>query len=176
MVFDSPEEHGYKLRFRDVESHRQAMLQPGWKYFLNYETDWMNRDEIVDSTYRSALALNRVKMERGLITRQTYDQVEKRILFSLDVVDKIDAAMKMGVCGAGKIDRGAAHRRGEEHQHHRRKEGAGVAHGHAANELLQYHKDAEPKDERHLKEDTESRRHPERRKVGGPRRLSGRGG
>ena len=97
MVFDSPEEHGYKLRFRDVESHRQAMLQPGWKYFLNYETDWMNRDEIVDSTYRSALALNRVKMERGLITRQTYDQVEKRILFSLDVVDKIDAAMKMGV-------------------------------------------------------------------------------
>ena len=57
----------------------------------------MNRDEIVDSTYRSALALNRVKMERGLITRQTYDQVEKRILFSLDVVAKIDAAMKMGV-------------------------------------------------------------------------------
>jgi B12-binding domain/radical SAM domain protein len=97
MVFDSPEEHGYKLRFRDVESHRQAMLQPGWKYFLNYETDWMNRDEIVDSTYRGALALNRVKMERGLITRQTYDQVEKRILFSLDVVAKIDAAMKMGV-------------------------------------------------------------------------------
>ena len=72
MVFDSPEEHGYKLLFRDVESHRQAMLQPGWKYFLNYETDWMNRDEIVDSTYRSALALNKVKMEHGLITRQTY--------------------------------------------------------------------------------------------------------
>jgi hypothetical protein len=102
MVFDSPEEHGYKLRFRDVESHRQAMLQPGWKYFLNYETDWMNRDEIVDSTYRGALALNRVKMERGLIARQTYDQVEKRILFSLDVVDKIDAAMKMGVIDRAK--------------------------------------------------------------------------
>ncbi len=96
MVFESPEEHGYKLLFRDVESHRQAMLQPGWKYFLNYETEWMNRDEIVDSTYRSALALNSVKMERGLITRQTYDRVEKRILFSLDVVDKIDNAMKMG--------------------------------------------------------------------------------
>lgn len=96
MVFDSPEEHGYKLRFRDVESHRQAMLQPGWKYFLNYETDWMNRDEIVDATYRSALSLNRVKMERGLITSQTFDEVEKRILFSLDVVAKIDAAMKTG--------------------------------------------------------------------------------
>jgi B12-binding domain/radical SAM domain protein len=95
MVFESPEEHGYKLLFRDVESHRQAMLQPGWKYFLNYETQWMNRDEIVDSTYRSALSLNKVKMEHGLITRAVYDQVEKRILFSLKVVDEIDRAMAM---------------------------------------------------------------------------------
>jgi B12-binding domain/radical SAM domain protein len=95
MVFESPEEHGYKLLFRDVESHRQAMLQPGWKYFLNYETQWMNRDEIADSTYRAALSLNRVKMERGLISKAVYGQVEKRILFSLKVVDDIDRAMTM---------------------------------------------------------------------------------
>jgi hypothetical protein len=95
MVFEAPEEHGYKLLFRDVESHRQAMLQPGWKYFLNYETQWMNRDEIVDSTYRSALALNKVKMEHGLISPTTYEQVEKRIIFSLKVVDEIDRAMAM---------------------------------------------------------------------------------
>lgn len=95
MVFESPEEHGYRLLFRDVESHRQAMMQPGWKYFLNYETEWMNRDEIVDATYRSALALNRVKMKHGIITRETYDEVEKRILFSLEVVGKIDEAMAM---------------------------------------------------------------------------------
>jgi B12-binding domain/radical SAM domain protein len=95
MVFESPEKHGYKLLFRDVESHRQAMLQPGWKYFLNYETDWMNRDEIVDATYNSALALNKVKMKHGLISRETFDEVEKRILFSLEVVRKIDEAMAM---------------------------------------------------------------------------------
>ena len=57
------------------------MLQPGWKYFLNYETKWMNRDEIVDATYRSALALNKVKMAHGLITKATFEEVEKRILF-----------------------------------------------------------------------------------------------
>ena len=95
MVFESPEEHGYKLLFRDVESHRLAMLQPGWKYFLNYETEWMNRDEIVDATYHSALALNKVKMAHGLISKGTFEEVEKRILFSLDVVAKIDEAMKM---------------------------------------------------------------------------------
>jgi len=100
MVFEAPEEHGYKLLFRDVESHRQAMLQPGWKYFLNYETQWMNRDEIVDSTYRAALSLNKVKMEHGLITRTTYEHLEKRILFSLKVVDEIDRAMALE-----KVDR-----------------------------------------------------------------------
>ncbi len=95
VVFESPEEHGYTLFFRDAESHRQAMLQPGWKYFLNYETKWLNRDEIVDSTYRSALALNRVKADHGLISKAVYDAVEKRIAFSLDTVAKIDRAMEM---------------------------------------------------------------------------------
>jgi len=94
-VFEAPEEHGYRLFFRDAESHRQAMRQPGWKYFLNYETEWMNRDEIVDSTYRAALALNKVKMTHGLISADVYRQVEKRIGFSLDTVGKIDRIMEM---------------------------------------------------------------------------------
>src|SRR5208337_3868060 len=89
IVFEAPEEHGYKLRFRDAESHRQAMLQPGWKYFLNYETEWMNRDEIVDSTYQAALSLNRVKAAHGLISRRTCEEVEGRIRFSLDTVAEI---------------------------------------------------------------------------------------
>jgi hypothetical protein len=71
------------------------MRQPGWKYFLNYETEWMNRDEIVDSTYRAALALNKVKMAHGLISADVYRQVEKRIGFSLDTVGKIDRIMEM---------------------------------------------------------------------------------
>ncbi len=96
MVFETPEEYGYRLFFRDAESHRRAMLQPGWKYFLNYETQWMNRDEIVDSTYQAALALNKVKMEHGLITRKTYDAVERRVAFSLETVAEIDRAMALG--------------------------------------------------------------------------------
>jgi B12-binding domain/radical SAM domain protein len=95
MVFENPEEYGYKLLFKDVESHRQAMLQPGWKYFLNYETQWMNRDEIVESTYRAALELNRVKAAHRIITKETFRKVEERILYSLDAVARIDRAMGM---------------------------------------------------------------------------------
>ena len=95
MVFESPEEYGYRLFFRDAESHRQAMLQPSWKYFLNYETEWLTRDEIVDATYQAALNLNAVKMGHGLISSDTFFKIEKRILFSLDTMAKIDEVMEM---------------------------------------------------------------------------------
>jgi hypothetical protein len=101
MVFESPEEHGYRLFFRDAESHRQAMQQPGWKYFLNYETKWMSRDEIVDSTYHGALALNKVKMAHGLISTDVYRELEKKIAFSLDTVSAIDRIMEMDPADRG---------------------------------------------------------------------------
>jgi B12-binding domain/radical SAM domain protein len=106
IVFESPEEHGYRLLFKDAESHRQAMLQPGWKYFLNYETRWLNRDEIVSSTYEAALALNKVKASHGLISKSVFDSVEKRVKFSLDTVKEIDEAMKLDTAERQKrIDR-----------------------------------------------------------------------
>ncbi len=124
MVFESPEEHGYTLFFRDAESHRLAMQQPGWKYFLNYETKWMSRDEIVDSTYHGALALNKVKAAHGLISKDVYRELEKKIVFSLDTVGAIDRAMEMDPADRKRRIEEPAHRYGEECEHHRRKEGA----------------------------------------------------
>ena len=76
MVFETPEKYGYRLLYRTVEEHRQALLAPSWKYILNYETEWMNRDEIVYSTYEAGKRLNRLKAEFGLIDPKTADSVE----------------------------------------------------------------------------------------------------
>ena len=95
MVFESPEEYGYRLFFKDAESHRQAMLQPSWKYFLNYETEWLSRDQIVDATYQAALNLNAVKMQHGLISHDTFSKIQNRILFSIETMGKIDAILEM---------------------------------------------------------------------------------
>jgi hypothetical protein len=54
------------------------------------------------STYRSALALNKVKMQHGLITKKTCEEVEKRTIFSLDAVHEIDHAMGMDHAGEEK--------------------------------------------------------------------------
>jgi B12-binding domain/radical SAM domain protein len=92
-VFEAPGKYGYRLLYRTVEEHRQALLAPSWKYILNYETEWMNRDEIVYSTYEAGKRLNRVKAEFGLIDPKTSESVEVRLEGAVRMMKEIDRIM-----------------------------------------------------------------------------------
>ncbi len=61
MIFEDPEKYGYTFFYKTLTEHRKAMLMPSWKFALNYETKWMNRDEIVRATYDGALGLLNAK-------------------------------------------------------------------------------------------------------------------
>ena len=95
MVFEEPEKYGYRLLYRTVEEHRQALLAPSWKYILNYETEWMTRDDIVYSTYEAGKRLNRLKAEFGLIDQKTAASVEKRIEGAVRMMKEIDRIMNL---------------------------------------------------------------------------------
>ncbi len=92
-AFENPEKCGYRVLFRDVESHRKALLSPSWKYFLNYETVWMSRDDIVRSTYEAALRLNRAKMECGVVDKKRGSLIEENIKKAYEVFEKIDRVL-----------------------------------------------------------------------------------
>ncbi|MGB9627748.1 MAG: TIGR04190 family B12-binding domain/radical SAM domain protein, partial [Thermodesulfobacteriota bacterium] len=92
-VFEEPEKYGYRLLYRTVEEHRQALTSPSWKYILNYETEWMSRDEIVESTYEAGKRLNRLKAEYGLIDPKTAKSVELRIEGAVQMMKEIDRIM-----------------------------------------------------------------------------------
>jgi len=89
-VFEEPERYGYRLFARTLEEHRQALVQPSWKYVLNYETRWLNRDQIVDSTYEAGLRLNRLKARYGLIEPDRAERTEARILRARRLIAQID--------------------------------------------------------------------------------------
>jgi B12-binding domain/radical SAM domain protein len=89
-VFENPGKYGYKFFYRSLEQHRQALKSPSWKYMLNYETEWMSRDEVVASTYDAALAFNRLKAEHGLITPDVADDVESRARGAINLMKAID--------------------------------------------------------------------------------------
>ncbi len=89
-VFENPERYGYRFFARTLEEHRQALVQPSWKYVLNYETEWMNRDQIVDSTYEAGLRLNRLKAHYGLVDPAQAEQTEIRILKARRLIAQVD--------------------------------------------------------------------------------------
>jgi B12-binding domain/radical SAM domain protein len=94
-VFENPERYGYRLFVRTAEEHRQALLQPSWKYVLNYETQWMNRDQIVDSTYEAGLRLNRLKAHYGLVDLEQARRTEARIIKARRLIAQVDDIMSI---------------------------------------------------------------------------------
>ena len=93
IAFEQPEKYGYKLFYKTLEEHRQALLAPSWKYTLNYETEWMSRDQIVEATYEANLKINRLKLEYGLLDVHTFNKLEARINQSMEIMRKIDRLM-----------------------------------------------------------------------------------
>lgn len=68
--FEEPERFGYRLFAKSLEEHRQLLTKTSWKYILNYETEWMSRDELVMVTYDAAEALNSLKLRYGRIDKK----------------------------------------------------------------------------------------------------------
>jgi len=89
-VFLNPEAYGYRLIHRTLEEHRQALVEPSWKYVLNYETKWMSRDDIVAATYQAALRFNRLKAHYDLISQTQADVTEKRIKKAIRLSRQVD--------------------------------------------------------------------------------------
>jgi len=99
-AFENPEKYGYRLSCRTLEEHRKLLKSPSWKYMLNYETEWMTRDEIVMSTYDAALAFNQLKLEHGLIAPRVAAGVEARARGAMELMKAIDRiVIKYGLDG-----------------------------------------------------------------------------
>jgi len=88
--FEDPQGLGYRLFAHTLEEHRQLLLQPTWKYMLNYETEWMSRDELVRATYDAGERFNRLKLEYGRIARRQGAAVAARIAHARELQKRLD--------------------------------------------------------------------------------------
>lgn len=52
-AFDDPKRHGYRLLYKDLEEYVEALSQPTWDRWLNYETDLIDRTKILDMIYQT---------------------------------------------------------------------------------------------------------------------------
>ncbi len=88
--YEQPDRYGYTIRYRTLEEHRQALLAPTWKHILNYETDWMSRDELAQATYEAGRRLNALKAQRGLVSSAMAAETEERIDRAVALMGQID--------------------------------------------------------------------------------------
>ena len=95
-AFENPEKHGYRLFAKGLEDHARLAMMPSWKHVLNYETAWMTRAQIAESTYSAGLGLNAVKRRMNLVTEQVASRTEARILAARDLMDRIDSLVAKG--------------------------------------------------------------------------------
>ncbi|MGZ5475831.1 MAG: TIGR04190 family B12-binding domain/radical SAM domain protein [Thermoanaerobaculia bacterium] len=63
--FEHPERLGYRLFARTLEEHRALLEQRHWSLMLNYETEWMTREEIARATYDASTRLDALKRKYG---------------------------------------------------------------------------------------------------------------
>lgn len=93
-AFDDPAAHGYTLRARTLEEHRQRMVMPSWKHIMNYESAAMSPDEMAEATYDAGLRVNRIKAAAGIVDEATAARTEARITEARVAMERIDRIME----------------------------------------------------------------------------------
>ena len=96
LAFEYPERYGFRLLYKTLEEHRQALTLPSWKYSLNYETEWLSRDEITEVTYEAIARLTKLKAKYGQISQALADTQLERIESAKALEVKIEELMKSG--------------------------------------------------------------------------------
>ncbi|MGB2798682.1 MAG: TIGR04190 family B12-binding domain/radical SAM domain protein [Dehalococcoidia bacterium] len=96
LAFEQPERYGYRIQFRTLKEHRQALVSPSWKYSMNYETEWMTRHQIADAAYEAILRLNRLKAKYGIISKQLAEAGERRISAAREMMQRMDDMLACG--------------------------------------------------------------------------------
>lgn len=103
LAFEFPDRYGYRLLCRTLEEHRRALTAPSWKYILNYETETLSRDDIVDATYETALRLARLKRDYGLMDPASCAELCAGIETSRLAIAEIDRLIQRGA-SSGELD------------------------------------------------------------------------
>ena len=103
LFYEQSEKYGYRILYRTLEEHRQALLAPTWKHILNYETRWMSRDEIAEVTYEAGRRLNALKARFGLIGPAVAAETEERIARAVSLMAQIDRLVER--CTPDELER-----------------------------------------------------------------------
>jgi B12-binding domain/radical SAM domain protein len=96
-AFEAPERYGY-LKYAHTLLEHYNLLDKGitWKDFLNYSTNHIDKDDIVELSYSTALDFARIKREAEIMDNEAYETIKERIDLSKNMIEEVDRLRKRG--------------------------------------------------------------------------------
>ena len=79
LAFDYPEKYGYKLIYKNLEEYIAALALPSWHQWLNYETEQLDRESLINLILKSQDYFIEERKEYGFSTPYQAD-IEHRSL------------------------------------------------------------------------------------------------
>ena len=90
IIYENPEKYGFTKLYHTLREHKEALYQPSWKLYLSYNTDWMTRDEIAETTYEAMIRLNQLKMDVGITNVSHGEKVNYGLSMARNIMHRID--------------------------------------------------------------------------------------
>jgi len=90
IVFENPRKYGFTKLYQTLREHKEALYQPSWKLYLSYQTDWMTRDEIAETTYKAMISMNKLKMDVGITSEATGTKIHQGLVIARNIMRRID--------------------------------------------------------------------------------------
>lgn len=94
-AFEDPDRWGYRFFARTLEEHRRLLDNPSWKHVLSYETEWMTRDDIAETSYDAAEELVKMEYEAGRLSEEGMEGRLERTGIARELMHRIDGIMQM---------------------------------------------------------------------------------
>lgn len=90
IVADYPDKHGFKLFGNSLSDSENLFSAYYWKYRMNYETQWLTREDIFQLSLDAVLEITRTKNDLGLATDSMLKKVEFEVNTSRELAKTID--------------------------------------------------------------------------------------
>ena len=95
LAFEEPEKWGYKFFARTLAEHKELLENPSWKNVLSYETKWMTRDMIAETSYDAAIELASAAYESSRTSAEVFEERKRTIEAARSLMHRIDAIMNI---------------------------------------------------------------------------------
>ena len=90
IAFEHPDENGYRLLYPTLEMQVGGFQKPIWKYYLNYETRYFSRDELVKISFEQSIRLNELKVRVGALDSDESEFLNRILRVTYRIINILD--------------------------------------------------------------------------------------